>query len=186
MVLDERRKALEEQFFQKENAEKLAKLRESKQRDTIKESLRKESGMTDEGVLDKLVELGISAETVHALSLVPLVMVAWADGKVQDHEREAILQGAKGKGIEEKSSSYELLDNWLQSKPDDDLYTAWESYIGALLDHLTSKQREILSAQVVDRARDVAKAAGGFLGIATISADEEAVLGRLSAAFQVS
>lgn len=183
MVLDERRKALEEQFFNKENADKIAKLRASKERDAIKERLRTESGMTDESVLDKLVELGINADTVHALSLVPLVMVAWADGSMHDHEREAILHGATGKGIEESSKPYELLVGWLSKRPGSELMDAWESYITALLEHLTAKQQEILAAQVIDRAREVAKVAGGFLGIASISAAEEKVLARVEAAF---
>ena len=175
---------LEEQFFRDENAKKLDKLREKQSRAAIKESLRLESGMTDEGVLDKLVDLGISAETIHALSLVPLVVVAWADGKMQDNERHAIMHGAESKGIDKNSSSYDLLSNWLKTKPGDELFDAWESYIQALLSHLTSQQREILAAQVVDRARDVAKSAGGFLGIASISDDEDQVLDRLSAAFR--
>jgi len=186
VVLDERRKALEEQFFQKENAEKLAKLRETKEREATKASLRKGTGMTDEDVLDKLVELNLSAETVEALSLVPLVMVAWADGSMHDREREAILHGAAGKGIEDGSASHGLLVNWLNNKPNEDLFSAWESYIHALLEHLTVKQRELLAAQVVERARDVATIAGGFLGIASISGAEEEALARLNKAFAAS
>lgn len=182
-LLEQRRIALEEEFFRQDNAKKLEMLREKQARAAIKESLRLESGMTDEGVLDKLVDLDISAETVHALSLVPLVMVGWADGKMQDNEREAILHGAVSKGIDKGSASYELLDNWLQNKPSEELFGAWEGYIAALLSHLTSQQRTVLATQVVDRARDVAKSAGGFLGIAAISDAEESVLDRLAAAF---
>lgn len=182
-MLEARGKALEEQFFKKQNAEKIAKMRENKAREAVKECLRKESGMTDESVLDKLVELGISAETVHALSLVPLVMIGWADETMHDHEREAILQAAVGKGIDEGSSSHQLLGDWLKNKPTEELFVTWEAYIAALLEHLTVKQRQILSAQVVDRARDIATVAGGFLGIATISDAEETALKRLEAAF---
>ena len=58
-------------------------------------------GMTDDAVLDKLVALGLRGNTIAALSLVPLIQVAWADGTIQDNERTAILQGAHGKGLEE-------------------------------------------------------------------------------------
>ena len=73
--------------------------------------------MTDDAVLDKLVELGLKPNTIAALSLVPLIEVAWADGEIQDNERTAILQGAHGKGLEEGTDGYELLQTWLKGKP---------------------------------------------------------------------
>src|SRR5690606_26860332 len=101
--LDDRRKSLEDEFFHKESQKDLAKLREKLAKQNSKDELRKASGMEDEAVLDRLVELGIGADTIAALSLVPLIKVAWADGAVQDREREAILQGAEDKGITKDS-----------------------------------------------------------------------------------
>jgi len=40
-------------------------------------------------------------ETVLALQLVPLAAVAWADGKIEPREREAVLKAAAAQGIEE-------------------------------------------------------------------------------------
>src|SRR6185436_4385506 len=94
-----------------------------------REELRKASGMTDDAVLDQLVALGLRSNTIAALSLVPLIQVAWADGAIQDNERTAILQGAHGKGLEEGSDGYELLQRWLERQPGDELFTAWEAYI---------------------------------------------------------
>src|SRR5438093_3879508 len=101
-----------------------------------KDDLRKASGMTDDAVLDKLVHLGLKANTIAALSLVPLIQFAWADGTIQDNERTAILQGAHGKGLEKGSDGYELLQSWLKTKPSDDLLEAWEAYIKALASQL--------------------------------------------------
>ena len=111
--LEERGRALENQFFDKENKQKLAVMKEKLDSQTSREELRKASGMSDDAVLDKLVGLGLRANTIAALSLVPLISVAWADGAIQDNERTAILQGAAGKGLEQGTDGYELLQTWL-------------------------------------------------------------------------
>src|SRR5258705_4446612 len=127
--LEERRKALENQFFDKENQKKIDAMRAAADAKHTREDLRKASGMTDDAVLDKLVELGLRSNTIAALSLVPLIEVAWADGEIQDNERTAILQGAHGKGLESGTDGYELLQTWLKSRPEAALFDAWESYI---------------------------------------------------------
>ena len=101
VTLEERGRALEDQFFEKENQQKLAAMKQRLDAQQTREELRKASGMTDDAVLDKLVALGLRSNTIAALSLVPLIAVAWADGEIQDNERTAILQGAHGKGLEQ-------------------------------------------------------------------------------------
>src|ERR1041385_9360673 len=87
VTLEERGRALENQFYEKENQEKLAAMKEKLDTQGSKDELRKASGMSDDAVLDKLVHLGLKANTIAALSLVPLIPAAWADGKIQDNER---------------------------------------------------------------------------------------------------
>src|SRR5436190_20543496 len=123
---------------------------------TTKDDLRKASGMTDDKVLDKLVELGLRSNAIAALSLVPLIEVAWADGEIQDNERTAILQGAHGKGLEQGTDGYELLQTWLKAKPESALYEAWESYIKALAGQLNDEQNRLLRNQIVGFAKMVA------------------------------
>ena len=184
VTLEERGRALENQFYEKENKEKLAAMKAKLDTQQSKEDLRKASGMTDDAVLDKLVHLGMSANTIAALSLVPLIQVAWADGTIQDNERTAILQGAHGKGLEQGTPGYELLQTWLTKQPSDELLDAWESYIKALVAQLNDEQKRLLKNQIVGFAKMVAASAGGFLGIGRISAAEEKVLARIEAAFQ--
>lgn len=181
--LEDRGRALENQFYDKENKEKLAAMKEKLESQTTKEDLRKASGMTDDKVLDKLVELGLRSNTIAALSLVPLIEVAWADGEIQDNERTAILQGAHGKGLEQGTDGYELLQSWLRKRPDAGLYEAWESYIKALASQLNDEQNRLLKNQIVGFAKMVAASAGGFLGIGKVSASEEKALAKIDAAF---
>lgn len=181
--LEERGRALEDQFFDKENQEKIAALKHKDENQASRHELRKASGMSDEAVLDQLVALGLRGNTIAALSLVPLVSVAWADGEIQENERVAILQGAHGKGLEEGTPGYDLLQTWLKKKPSDELFAAWESYIKALASQLNDEQNRLLKNQIVGFAKMVATAAGGILGFGKVSATEEAVLAKIEAAF---
>jgi hypothetical protein len=182
-ALEERGRALENQFYEKQDQEKLAAMKDKLDAQSSKDDLRKASGMTDDAVLDKLVHLGMKANTIAALSLVPLIEVAWADGEIQDNERTAILQGAHGKGLEQGSDGYELLQSWLKSKPSSELLDAWEAYIKALASQLNDEQNRLLKNQIVGFAKMVAASAGGFLGIGRVSATEEKVLARIESAF---
>jgi hypothetical protein len=181
--LEERGRALENQFYDKENKEKLSVMKAKLDAQQSREDLRKASGMTDDQVLDKLVELGLRSNTIAALSLVPLIEVAWADGEIQDNERTAILQGAHGKGLEQGTDGYELLQTWLRKKPDPALFEAWQSYIKALASQLNDEQNKLLKNQIVGFAKMVAAAAGGFLGIGKVSSSEEQSLARIEHAF---
>lgn len=183
VTLEERGRALEDQFYEKENAEKLSALKSKLDTTGTKDALRKASGMTDDAVLEKLVQLGLRANTIAALSLVPLLQVAWADGTIQDNERTAILQGAHGKGLEQGTDGYELLQTWLSSKPGDDLFTAWEAYIKSLASQLNDEQNRLLKNQILGFAKMVAASAGGILGFGKVSASEEKVLQRIEHAF---
>ncbi len=181
--LEERGRALENQFFDKENKEKLSAMKQKLDSQHSREELRKASGMSDDSVLDKLVGLGLKANTIAALSLVPLIAVAWADGEIQESERTAILQGAHGKGLEQSTDGYELLQTWLARKPSEELFTAWESYIKALASQLNDEQNRLLKNQIVGFAKMVAAAAGGLLGFGKVSGGEEKILERIETAF---
>jgi hypothetical protein len=184
--LKDRGKALEEEFFRKENERLAAELRLKRLADEAKEGMRELSGITDDAVLDKLVELGIGAGTLAAMTLVPLVEVAWADGKMDDKERDAILKGAEAQGVTPGSDAFVLLQDWLANRPPPRLLSAWRDYIGALCEQMLPEERKKLKSEVLDRARAVAEAAGGFLGLGgKISAEEEQVYGILETAFKV-
>jgi hypothetical protein len=183
--LKERKVALEDEFFAKKDSEKIAAIKKNLNIDDARDALAKATGMTDEALLDRLVELGISGETVVALSLVPLIKVAWADGEIQLNERDAIMEGAKAKGIERDTPAYDTLKEWLESKPDDSLFEAWTSYVQTLCGEMTKEQTKILREQILTFAKVVADSAGGFLGIKRIAKSEDEALNEISAAFDV-
>jgi len=182
-ILDDRRVALEEAFFNRENERLRERLRKEREREWTRNALAAEMGLEDEVLLDRLVELGIRVDTVEALVLVPLAMVAWADGKMDEREREAVLGGAGASGITPGSPAYELLDTWTKQRPPREMMDSWRAYIGALGKQLSADQRRALEARILGRARAVAQATGGLLGIASVSREEEAIIAELASAF---
>lgn len=181
--LDERRRALEAGFFAKQNEAQLARIRDRQAVGERRKALGDASGLRDEALLERLEELGIEAETLAALSLFPLAAVAWADGIVEDSEREAVLKGSEAAGLAKGELARELLEGWLREAPPAGLMEIWREYTRALCAGLDSEQRASLSRQLIGRARAVAEAAGGFLGLGRISKEEAAVLRELEDAF---
>lgn len=174
-------KALEDAFFARENAHLLEQLRAKAQKEERREALRAVIQVQDEQLVDHLLELGLGPETVLAVALVPLAMVAWADGSMQPKEREAILRAAAEKGIVPGSIAQQVLESWLTQPPSAALIEAWKRYTRTIWPSLTPHEREEVRLVGLERARGVAEAAGGFLGLGSgITAKERAVLDELA------
>ena len=91
-----RERALENQFFYRVAQKLLQQWQEHMRAEKDCRQLATETGIKNEAVIAELVELRIAAETLLALSLVPLVQVAWADRIVEATERAAVLKAAEG------------------------------------------------------------------------------------------
>ncbi len=182
--LAERGKALEEAFFARQGEEWRRQQREAAESKTRRQALSSASGITDETLLDRLEKLNLDAGTLAALTMVPLVVVAWADGQLDDKERAALLAAAAEAGLDKEGPSYRSLTEWLTAPPSPDLLGAWTSYVRATSADLTPEARNALKADILSRATRVAEAAGGFLGLGRkVSPAEEAALQKLEKAF---
>ena len=181
--LDPTRRALELAFYPASATDyrDALRLRESEQ--AAVPALREASGIADEALLRRLAGLGIRVETLAALTLIPIVEVAWADGRMDAKERDAILAGATSVGIEPGSPSFGLLELWTEDAPAPDLVQAWRDFIAALTAELAAAERAHLAEKIVGRARGVAEAAGGVRGRGAVSPEEERVLQGLARAF---
>ncbi|MCP4445216.1 MAG: hypothetical protein GY811_07730 [Myxococcales bacterium] len=181
--LANRRQALEDRFFQDQEAEQVSRMREKLAAQKNREELAAVCGIEDATVLDTLTKLAVGAHDVSALTLVPLVQVAWADGNVTAKEREAVLKAAVAQGIADASHSHALLDAWLDKAPGEGLFQAWTSYVEALRSHIDVSEMTALKESILGLAHDVADAAGGYLGIGSVSGAEKKVLAAIGAAF---
>ncbi len=178
-VLKKQAKDLEETFFAKENERLLRELRQKAKTDEKRKALSAVVKAKDPKIIDHLLELGVGPESILAVGLVPLAAVSWADGRLDDKERKAILKAASERGVEPGSANYTMLEVWLKEKPGQKLMDAWKKYTRGIWEQLTKEEQVLMRVNLVGRAREVAEAAGGFLGISSISAQEEAVLKEL-------
>ena len=176
-------KAMEESFFVRENERLLKKLREEAATEKRREALRENLQIDDEELLDRLIEMDLTVETVVAFTVIPLVEVAWADGHISGKERKAVLRAAAERGIEEGSTNFQMLQDWLDHKPEPQLFDVWKSYARELTVGLDPSIALAIRESVAKRTKAVADAAGGFLGLKAISAEEQTVLDEIDAAF---
>ena len=147
-------------------------------------ALGRATGIDDPDLLARLAELGIRPETLAALTLIPLIETAWADGVMHAKEREAILRGAATSGITPQSASYRLLELWTIEQPAGEITAVWKEFIAAIAKSLSARERAALRSKVIGRAWAVARAAGSFLDATpSVSAEERAALDALEAAF---
>jgi tellurite resistance protein len=179
----ERERALEEEFFHRVDTKLLANLKAKLAAEADRQQLAVATGFTDEKLLDELVEIGVSAEAIAAMSLVPLVLVAWADGNLDSKERPLILKAAQAEGIAEATPAGQLLRHWLDTQPEPQLATTWKHYTQIVAQKMSYKARTSLCKDVVRRAQTVAKASGGSLGFNMISLSEQRVIAELKEAF---
>jgi tellurite resistance protein len=181
-----RKKGLEDAFFAEQDARLRRQLREADEAGSRRKALSSATGIADDAVLDRLTALGITGETAAALSLIPLVAVAWADGQIDERERSAALAAAERLGLSKGEAGHQLFDGWLARRPPPDLLTSWKAYIAALAPTLDQEARDALRTALLGHAQAVAEAAGGFLGIGSkISDAERSVLADLEQAFAV-
>jgi hypothetical protein len=183
-ILDDRRKALEEEFFARQNQRLLRELQETTAAQERLEALAAASGITDPAVLQGLATIGLDSDTVAALTLVPLIEVAWADGRLESKEQSALLAAAEQAGLRKGSPGYLLLAEWAKERPSPQILAAWKAYVVALSSTLDAQAKQALKQDLLGRARAVAEATGGFLGLGSrISSAEQAVLTELEQAF---
>ncbi len=184
--LETRRRALEEHFFHEENQRLVENLREKSKRRESREALAEASGIASDSILETLLQMGIEAETIAAVQLVPLLEVVWADGQLDGKEKQAVLRAAEESGLAAGSLPYGLLESSLNRWPKPPLGEAWRLYIEGLCTQLNPEERDSLQKDLLGRARAVAEASGGFLGLGSkISSAEAQVLEELAKAFDL-
>jgi tellurite resistance protein len=180
--LDSYGEGLARAFFTGANAPLLAELRKRTEAEQEREALRETVGIKDETFLRRLQALGVRSEAAVALVMVPLVLVAWGDGTLDEKERAAILEAAQQRGIAAERIARELLKNGLARKPDPKLLPTWIAYARRLWGRFTADERWAMRENLLRSARQVAEATGGLFGLTSrVSAGERKVLHEIEA-----
>ena len=176
-------KTMEEAFFYQQDCRLIEQRKKMQQMKETKDNLAKVSGIKNEVLLGKLVELNIRPETLATLFAIPLIEIAWSDGELQDKERDLLFKYAEETGMRKKGLDPKIILEWLKHRPDPALFEAWAHYVQALWRELSVTERQTLKEEVMNDARTIAQAAGGFLGFGKISHAEQIMLEKLETAF---
>lgn len=174
--------SLEEKFFSEVDQELLSKLRGEVKTAETAEAILKVTGLNNRHLAEEMAKLNVSVDTLAAFRLAPLVAVAWADDRIEENERYAITKAAEQSGIEPGSADMELLNSWTTKRPHADLLDAWCDYAKALVASLSEPHRSTLKEEMTTQIREVAQAAGGFLGFGSISPSEQSTIDRIEQA----
>jgi hypothetical protein len=178
-----RGKALEEEFFRKEHDKLMKKLKATFEQEVTAEKLRAATGITDPKILERLIALQVRHETMAAFWLYPLVEIAWADGRLDEKERVKILDAAITGGIERGSPGWELLETAMREGPTEERRKVWRAYARDLAHRLDADERRTTRNDLIRRARLVAEASGGILGVGKITANEQQILDVIAECF---
>lgn len=169
------RQELHDAFFEDRDQELLDFLRfETKTNEEQElDQLQTKAGIGDPEVLASLKRVGITAASMTAFMLLPLVRLAWADSKIQNGEFESLLKAADDDGIAYGTPAYRLLNRWLEERPTEKVMDAWRNYAQALARELDEASLESFRQATLGRARRVAEASGGIFGLGEKISDNE-------------
>lgn len=180
---DQRRRSLEDEFFYNRDQQLVAKLRNELEAMEDKLQLSHVSGILDEKTLLDLAQSGVTAESLLAMRMVPMLVVAWSDNVITSAERAAILKAAAHDNIAPGTAAYKLLEQWLQDRPSPQVVQAWREYIRELVKVAKPELVQELKARTSRLCHQVALASNSFWSLGRISADKQRVIDDLLAAW---
>jgi hypothetical protein len=129
-----------------------------------------------------LQALGMTRQSWRALPLLPLVSVAWADGRVQEAERAVIERLARDFGVDDDGML--LVNSWLAHRPTPEASENGRHLLVQLC-RAGGMADESLLDDVVQFAHEIARAAGGLFGFGSIDRSEADAIDALAEAMGV-
>lgn len=175
--LKDRERALEDAFFREETKRLLEAMRARETREQQFEGLANLHGIHDPAVIEPLLDFGLREENAAALLLIPLIVVAWADHRLDNDERRSIHKAEADHGISPESEAGQLLEIWLEHRPHESLLDAWIGYVHELFKVLPAASRERTREDILSRIRKMVRAfEKSFLrGGGPVDAEKEAI-----------
>jgi hypothetical protein len=176
----------EEKYFEAKESEWRDEVRREKRLEAIRRKEREgiaEALHTSDDIAEEALELGFDQDTARVLPLVPLIQMAWADDNVSSAESRTVRELAKRFGLEPESEAFEFLRLMLSERPSDLFFERVNRVVRHLItDNTQNWDRDSL----VDLVEEVARASGGFFGLADpINDDERALLQEFAEEFSV-
>lgn len=135
-------------------------------------------GTNDKEILDCLTMLGFTPDSARVLDVLPLVHVAWADGKIQGPERNAVFAVLESRNIGRASDAWLLIETLLETRPSE-TYLAQSLQLLQLLARSTGQDPK----SIVELCTRVAEASGTLFGFGSkTTAAERELIARIATA----
>lgn len=129
----------------------------------------KSAGTADLELAERIHKLGFTGESAAIFDLLPLILVAWADGSVSRAERATVFTVLEHRNIARDSEAFLAVESLLEEKPT-------QAFIDEAMDalrELMADRPEAKTAEMIELCAAIADASGGFLGLARRVSDEE-------------
>jgi hypothetical protein len=177
----ERGRALENEYFKKKDRELIERMRKAAEAEQARSDLSRTSGLTDPALVQDLLDLGFTPDTISLLPLIPVLEIAWAEGGITAAERDLIVRLARSRGITENSPADGKLTEWMVHRPDATVFDRAGRLIAATLASTGQETAKLTVDDLVQYCEKIAAASGGILGLGKISPEERALLSRITA-----
>ncbi len=173
-------RTLENAFFFRMDQELIAELQRSMGIEEKLQAFQNATGIRNRHQLLGLIDAGFEVSTLTAFTWLPLVFVAWADGNLDNKEKETILAALVGKGISPKTAAMLTQHEWFSKPPDDELWDLWQQFAFETLNRQPTTLRNELMDEMVTLCHLVANASGDGLEASNISQQEWRVIDRVA------
>lgn len=139
--------------------------------------------LEDSGLIDRLIDAGFTPLSLAALELAPLAFVAWASDEVTNKENEAVVVSVYRSRLSANPLAMSYVQSWLDQRPPTELWELWQDFTCCRLRKFSTPVRQAIGDRLLEQAREVAAASGGFCGFGKICAAEQRVLDAIEALF---
>lgn len=174
----------EEKYIARKEVDKVHDQRRERQLQALREEERSKIAValnTSEDVAAEALELGFDAVTASVLPLIPLIQVAWVDGKLTEDESKKVLEFAKARNIV-APEAMEFLAMMLATRPSELFFERTDRVIQHIISQDPSNES---TSDILEMATAVAEASGGFFGLKNpVGQEEKALLSELADLFK--
>lgn len=186
--LRKRGRTSEDEYFARRDRE-LVETRRRKEADAAElHRLGQALGLGDEELLARLRDQGLGPSHVAIVRVLPALEVAWSDGAVGKAEGDLLKEQLRrhSDGQQPSAEAMTMLDGFLLARPPDRLFDGARRAAQVAVSTLGDGKGRDLATRILADAKAVAEAAGGLLGLGTVSTPERRALDSLAAALGAS
>jgi len=163
-------------MFEKKNEELWQRLRDQIEEEHKIDHVSAATGIADKHLVGEMMsELHVTGKNLAAITMYPLVYVAYADRVMNSEERKVIEKLADEWNMPVGSPSREVLLDWMDSGPSEKGFEIWKEYMQATLPKMPEKQRTEMHQSIMQRCKAVAAAVGPLFSNPTTKVEEKAL-----------